>query len=60
MIKFPKIEKIKETNSLFILPTIRIVSQRDVWDMGWIYFSIDFSWLNKSYSLVFKEEERYL
>lgn len=60
MIKFPKIEKIKETNSIFILPTIRIVSQRDVWDMGWIYFSIDFSWLNKSYSLVFKEEERYL
>lgn len=60
MIKFPKIEIIKETNSMFILPTIRIVSQRDVWDMNWIYFSIDFSWLNKSYSFVFKEEERYL
>ena len=60
MIKFPKIEIIKETNSMFILPTIRIVSQRDVWDMNWIYLSIDFSWLNKSYSFVFKEEERYL
>jgi hypothetical protein len=60
MIKFPKIEKIKETNSTFIIPSIRIVSERDIWGKKWGYFSIDFSWLNKSYSLVFKEEERYL
>lgn len=60
MIKFPKVETIKETNSTFLIPSIRIVSQKDVWDKEWAYFSIDLSWFNQSVSFVFKEEERYL
>jgi hypothetical protein len=60
MIKFPKVETIKETNSTFLIPSIRIVSEKDIWDKEWAYFSIDFSWFNQSVSFVFKEEERYL
>lgn len=60
MIKFPKIETIKETNSTYILPAIRIVSEKDAWDKEYVYFSIDLSWFNQSVSLVFKEEEKYL
>lgn len=60
MIKFPKVETIKETNSTFLIPSIRIVSQKDVWGKEWAYFSIDFSWFNQSVSFVFKEEEKYL
>jgi len=59
MIKKPKIEFLKEYNSFFILPTIRIVSERDSWNSP-IYLSVDMSWFNQSVSFVFVEEEKYL
>jgi hypothetical protein len=59
MIKFPKVETIKETNSFYILPTIRIVKEEDSWDRL-TYLSVDLSWFNQSVSLVFKEESKYL
>jgi hypothetical protein len=60
MIKFPKVETIKETNSLYIIPTIRLVSQKDKWGDSYEYLSVDLSWFNQSVSLVFKEESKYL
>jgi hypothetical protein len=59
MIKFPKVETIKETNSLYIIPTIRLVKETDGWDRL-TYLSLDLSWFNQSVSLVFKEESKYL
>jgi hypothetical protein len=59
MIKFPKVETIKETNSLYIIPTIRLVKEADSWDRL-TYLSVDLSWFNQSISLVFKEESKYL
>jgi hypothetical protein len=59
MIKFPKVETIKETNSFYILPTIRLVKEEDSWDRL-TYLSLDLSWFNQSVSLVFKEESKYL
>ena len=59
MIKFPKVETIKETNSFYILPTIRLIKEEDSWDRL-TYLSVDLSWFNQSVSLVFKEESKYL
>jgi hypothetical protein len=59
MIKFPKVETIKETNSFYILPTIRLVKETDGWNRL-TYLSLDLSWFNQSVSLVFKEESKYL
>jgi hypothetical protein len=59
MIKFPKVETIKETNSLYIIPTIRLVKETDGWNRL-TYLSLDLSWFNQSVSLVFKEESKYL
>jgi hypothetical protein len=56
----PKIETLKESNSFYILPTLRIVRETDYWKESLIYLSIDLSWFNKSLSFVFKEDGKYL